>query len=326
MTSPPEGIGQEQTRLMYALLKCLRYFLGQGALALQPTLWYAEGRRYRGLGFEHTLPRAGYAWFLPIIDWARFEFIEGVGAQLAIQEQDLLGVNLLTREARNGHWTIDTLLALLDREEGHPRAQEALLTLLMHTCFRRFRQDVLLLLAKDAAADPTVAREKISNDEVALCHDDVSALFADRPSLVSGNRSMIKSVPAMLDCLWGQGGAISRTHWQDKPFRSYFFKVTSVLHQRPLLRQIWEDRFQIEFLQYHWLLPYPDGNGTLVSTAKHTRKRQWWSVVWRDAVVIQAISDAQWGKGHYQAGPIPLYPATLRMTISELSAHLRLLA
>ncbi|KIM92553.1 hypothetical protein OIDMADRAFT_68218, partial [Oidiodendron maius Zn] len=43
-----------------------------------PTLWYGEGRRTRGLGFEVTMAQAGYAWFLPIIDWVRFEFRDGI--------------------------------------------------------------------------------------------------------------------------------------------------------------------------------------------------------------------------------------------------------
>jgi hypothetical protein len=133
---------------------------------------------------------------------------------------------------------------------------------------------------------------------------------------------MIKSVPAMLDCLWGKGGPINRAHWEGKPFRSHFFKVRSALEGRPYLKSAWDKRFGEEFLKYHWLLPYPDNNGTLISTAKHTRKRQWWSAVLQVSTTGSAALWPEWGKARYRGGPVPVYPATLHMTRAELEAYL----
>jgi hypothetical protein len=319
ITSPPEGIRHDQTRLMYALLKCLRHFLGQGDLAIQPSLWYSEGHSSRGLGFEATIERAGYAWFEPVIDWARFRFTDGIGERFAVREDELLGANTQARDTRNGHWDLDAVLALLV-EERRPRCQEALLLLAMHSCFRRFRQDVLGLLLKDAVGDVPHIADRIARDQVGLCYDEIHALFVDRPSLVSGNRSMIKTVAAMVDCLWGSGGAISRTHWDTKPFRVHFSKVRSALSTHPGLRAAWESRFSDEFLRHHWLLPYPDGNGTIISTAKHTQKRQWFSILPAGAVGFS------WGKAKFRPGSIPPYPPTLLMSASKLQEYLAALS
>ena len=127
---------------------------------------------------------------------------------------------------------------------------------------------------------------------------------------------MIRSVPAMLDCLWGIGRTISRAYWETKPFRTYYTKARKVLARHPPLLALWERDFQTEFLRYHWILPYPDGNGTLVSTAKKTRKRQWFSVLPEGA--LRFI----WGKDRFHKGIFPAYPQTLQMSTQELKRYI----
>jgi len=242
LTSSKDGVRQSQSYLIYSLLKCLRFFFSRSALHIQPTLWYNERedvnhQRRRGLGFESTLSQTGYGWFLPIVDWTQLQIIPEVCPDFVINQKEVLGFDWKTREARNAAWRLDDLLALLPDSSAYPEQQDAILVLMRHLCFRRFRQDVLLLLAKESFPGPVQFRAQIESDEVAFCYDDLSKYFQS-PWLISQNRTALKAPEQIFDAFWGDGPAINRTHFQNKPYRDIFAKATGTLRQYPALNDV----------------------------------------------------------------------------------------
>ena len=77
----------------------------------------------------------------------------------------------------------------------------------------------------------------------------------------------------------------------------------------------WADCFQKEWLEYHWMVPYPDGNGSMISTVKKTGKRQWFSIHRKGDMWV-------WAKAGHQKGRPAAYPSTLTMSLDELTDYL----
>jgi hypothetical protein len=98
-------------------------------------------------------------------------------------------------------------------------------------------------------------------------------------------------------------------------------KVREAVRKHADLLTRWTDCLMEEFLDYHWLLPYPDINGTLISTAKKTRARQWWSID-RDAATKRWV----WARNKARPGRPGPYPRTLQMSVEELTIYLDRLA
>jgi hypothetical protein len=71
-------------------------------------------------------------------------------------------------------------------------------------------------------------------------------------------------------------------------------------------------------MKHHWMLPVPDTNGTLNSTAKNTKRRQWWSAKIIRIGPPTSVKSFKWGKDTFQQGQLPKYPATLLYSREEL--------
>jgi hypothetical protein len=316
LTSPKEGIRQAQSYLLYGLFQCLRFFFSRSALHILPTLWYdrreTDSETRCGLGFETTLPRTGYCWFLPIVDWDRLQLQEDVYPHFVVSPREILGFDWKTREARNASWQLDDLPAA----EACPARQAEILRLLCHLCFRQFRQDVLQLLGKECFLNADEMQSCIQNDTIAFCYSDLSSQFGDL-YLASGNRTKIKTTRDMFDLLWTSSDIGNRVHFENKAYRRMFEKASLTLRRYPAISQEWEASFAHEFFTFHSIVPLPDGNGTLISTAKGSGKRSWWSVT--------GSSNLDWGRSDYNAGKIPAYPASLAMSKTQLGEYLNTL-
>jgi hypothetical protein len=319
LTASSEGLRQSQSYLIYALLKCLRFFFSRSALHIQPTLWYdqredADKKKRRGLGFESTLAQRGYCWILPIVDWARLQIHPDVYLDLVVNPKEVLGYNWKTREARNALWNLDDLLEYIPRAATHLEQQGPILTLICHICFRRFRQDVLLLIAKETFLEPNEIRSRIESDEIPFCHSEISKYF-QTPWLMNRNRSGLTTPEQMFNVFWSDLPSTNRKHYKNKPFREMFAKVRGAIRKYPAVHDVWLSTFRTEFYRFHSLLPYPDSNGTMISTAKNNGRRRWWSMLPKaDAFV--------WGRDQYWTGVLPAYPATLSMSQGEFDAYL----
>jgi hypothetical protein len=317
LTSPKEGIRQAQSNLLYGLFQCLRFFFSRSALHIQPTLWYnhrtTDGRTRCGLGFETTLPQTGYCWFLPIIDWDRLQLREDIYPHFVMNPKEILGFDWKTREARNALWQLDDLLEYLPAAGTRPAQQAEILRLLCHLCFRQFRHDVLKLLGKECFLNPSQMQSCIENDTITFCYSDLSSQFGDL-YLASGNRTKIKTTKEMFDLLWSDSNIGNRTHFENKSYRRMFEKATLALRLYPAMSKEWESSFAHEFFTFHTIVPLPDGNGTLISTAKKSGRRSWWS--------ITGSRNFVWGRSDYNMEKIPAYPALLSMSKPQLDVYL----
>jgi len=318
-TSPREGVGQQQSYVLYSLLKCLRYFFSRSNLQVQPTLWYDQrevrGALKCGLGFESTLAQTGYCWFLPVVNWTRFAFLDTISPHLVINDKDILGVNLRAQRAREASWNLDIVLEKLRGLIGHPEKEQALLLLLCHLCLQRFRRDLLEALAKDTVLPDRDYISLMDRDAVNFSYTALAELFVNPPVLIYQNRAKVKYLHQIFDVFWGTDKAYCRKHWESKPFRHMFFKVSQALQVLPVLRGTWLPLFTREFYTYHWVLPKPDWNGSLISTTKEGGKRAWWSIVQQD-------SGFALGRQKYRRGEVPSFPPTLSMSPSELDRYL----
>ena len=79
-----ELVTWEQTKMMVMFLRCLRFVFGGHLLSRESAIWWSRRethvgelprlRVWIGLGFSNTLPRHGYCWIEPRIDWNRLQF------------------------------------------------------------------------------------------------------------------------------------------------------------------------------------------------------------------------------------------------------------
>ena len=320
LSSPQDGIRQAPSYLIYGLLQCLRFFFSRAALDTQPTLWYnrhvgADGRLRCGLGFETTLPATGYCWFLPVVDWDRFQLREDIYPYFVVNPAEILGFNWKTREARNAAWKLDDVLDCLPGAAAHPKRLQAIVLLICHLCLRQYRQDVLLLLAKECFLNRDEIQSIIEDDGITFCYQDLSKYFGDL-YLTKGNRAKISRPSHMFEALWTDSDTFNRTYFREKSYRTMFRKASLALKPYPEVCG-WEKLFTREFFTFHSVVPLPDGNGTLISTAKDTGKRAWWSV----APGLQG-AELVWGRGKYRKSNIQAYPETLSMSKAQLEVYL----
>jgi hypothetical protein len=321
LTSPLSGVSLERTRVMIVLLKCLRSF-ANGSLPRDQTLWFdtretANGTR-RGLGFETTVSAFGYGWFNPIIDWESFRFLPSISTEIVASKDHFLSWYHNSRHLiQDSAEILDDSIELLATYRTCMSAQKEIMKLMTHICFRQFRRDVVSSLSKELRSHQQAS---LDADSVVFCFEGIKEAFASTPNLVAGNKTTIKTPDMMMECLWGSRSEYNRKHFSDKPFRMMRDKADCILAQYPGLHSLWQSHFTDEFLQYHWILPLPDANGTLISTAKCTFARNWWSLNQRPS-----SSSWVWARREYRPGYPEPFPASLTMTSEAFRAHLETL-
>ncbi|KIW09648.1 hypothetical protein PV08_12101 [Exophiala spinifera] len=319
ITSPRTGIPFERSKLIATLLRCVQRF-SSCEPSRDAVLWYttetAARGRVRGLGFKDTMARRGYGWFSPIIDWQHLSFAPEIASEVVRVSRDLsswyMGSGRLLQDA---HAALGLCLAFMTTSRVSQAHDEAML-LSVHICLREYRRDVLTAMKKELVQWDEA---DFDLDLVQFCHAGIQAALATEPHLVSGNKSKTSTPADLVEWLWGDSIKYNRKSFALKAFRIMRQKVEDALKEdwRPTWNQ-WTDLLQAEFLRHHWLIPYPDINGTLISTAKHTRARQWWSVI-RPSGGTQWI----WGRSKFTPGFPPPYPSTLSMDVSEITMLLQ---
>lgn len=225
----------------------------------------------------------GFGWFKPVVDWEELCFQVAESAELAGVDETLLpwyraGSRLLRDIAQE----LDRCFALLkDRSKSLSVHQEVGL-LMVHICQRQFRRDVLTSLKNELCAWVEGNKEK---DEIQFCNEGLREAFGKDPNLVRGNRAKVQAPHEAIEWLWGSSAAYNRKHFEDKPYRVMYRKaVVAARAKGTVFEEWWQDLFAREFLAYHWLLPYPNINGTLISTSKADGQRQWWAIDRRNGV------------------------------------------
>jgi len=210
---------------------------------------------------------------------------------------------------------LDSCSELLTTFKGFSKAEDEILRLMAHLCFQQFRRDIIESLSKELCSS---LEGDVDSDRILFCYEGVRDAFLGSPNLVSGNKTAIKTPDMMIECLWGSTLQYNRKFFTDKPFRVMYRKTREILAGHAGAQQSWDLLFPKEFLQYHWILPFPDANGTLISTAKGTRAHNWWAVD-----QPKGNLNWVWARAKHRSGHPGQYPKTLQMNTESLAAHLK---
>lgn len=289
----PELVTWEQTKMMAMFLRCLRYVLGGQGLPRESALWWSRRDRvvdeehhvWYGLGFCNTLPRYGYCWLEPRIDWVRLQFLSTVTDHVLFGNNTMKGRYL----RRGGH--VRDFFALTRQLEiatqwiqlrgQSERVQSQLISWIVHICLQQFRIDILQAVKKEIKSEH---RAQALLGKEPWSYEYFDEIFTDGVYLTTGNKSGIKETTQLRHCLFGFGPDDSwrRTHWESKPFRAMYSRADISLSSAfgvasPLYRS-WTRRFTRILFSRHWILPHP-GGGSLLQTSKDGGSRMWFSVM-----------------------------------------------
>ena len=317
LTSRRSAISLARTKVLTCLLTCLRAFANT-AMERDALLWYDDRTwengtvRKRGLGFETTVQTYGYGWLLPVIDWEGLVLESEVDRHFVdIDHRVLSWYAHAKRQRRELNELLQSYAERL-QETGSPKVELDIFQTMAHLCFRQFRGDVIKKVAEAGELRSTVAAN-LDTEALYFCYEGLCAVMVDEPNLVSGNKTLIKHPVDMVEWLWGSSdvGGYNRKHFKDLPYRTMYNQTTRAIDVRVGVKQRWEDHFRCEFIRSHWLLPYPDINGTLLSTAKTTRRRQWWGVSRKRDAIPSDPMPWVWARGAPERGYPPSYPALM---------------
>ena len=318
-----ELVTWEQTKVMAMFLRCLRFVLGGHLLRRESALWWSRRQRHVGepprlrewvgLGFCNTLPRYGYCWIEPRLDWQRLQFLP------AVTDQVLFGNDILKQSYRRRRMfltdfmeptnRVDLAIEWLEKYRSAPEIRQRLVTWLAHICLEQFRLDVLACVEQEILDQ---RQEDAMLGTHSFCHAWFREILANGVHLVSGNRSDLKSPALLADFLFDFDDGATRNHWETRPFRVLYQRA--VRSSRRLSRGLGlevEERVRTELFRHHWILPYPFSEG-LMQTTK-AGDRMWYSCT-TDARAPGRANTCQWdwGRKQWQTGSPPPIPEWLR--------------
>jgi hypothetical protein len=277
----------EQTKMMFAFLRCLRFVIGGHQLEPESAMWASkrtlgeapQQRNWYGLGFCNTLPRYKYCWLEPRIDWQRLCFKPDVTNSMLFGNGVLRG-QTIRRGARLAAF-FDTAVALerglmwIERNRESEAIREEVLSWMVHVCLKQLRLDVLNAVKTEIKEEK---REEAMKGERPFCYGYFDEIMTDGCYLLSGNRCDFKVPSDLAAFLLNDGDGLTRQHWEDKPFRKLYQRARIGLRMQgdelvdKFTRRYWRGLFK-----YHWVLPYPCGNA-LLQTSKGEGRRMWYSI------------------------------------------------
>jgi hypothetical protein len=277
----------EQTKMMFAFLRCLRFVIGGHQLEPESAMWASkrtlgeapQQRNWYGLGFCNTLPRYKYCWLEPQIDWQQLCFKPDVTNSMLFGNGVLRG-QTIRRGARLAAF-FDTAVALerglmwIERNRESEAIREEVLSWMVHVCLKQLRLDVLNAVKTEIKEEK---REEAMKGERPFCYGYFDEIMTDGCYLLSGNRCDFKVPSDLAAFLLNDSDGLTRQHWEDKPFRKLYQRARIGLRMQgdelvdKFTRRYWRGLFK-----YHWVLPYPCGNA-LLQTSKGEGRRMWYSI------------------------------------------------
>lgn len=283
----------EHTRVMLMFLRCLRCSYGHGHPKLSAGCWRDVNetphsaspnglRRTEGLGFQVTIDRYGYCWFLDKVDWDTLTFRIPHGQYMLFNNPSMQ----LAYRARYGQIRdvridlirVDKIYQLMQEFDESPECQTFLTSVLLQICLCAFRKDVFQHIKE--LIQPRFVEEALAG-EVPLCWPSINRVLRGpyRPlQLVSGTRIGIQSADVLFSWLWGWKDDIQRKGWSEKPYRLLFRRCSEIIrlvHGKDSARA-WQQDLRQAFIQSHWIVPYPQGN-RFMKWNNHRHKFTWWS-------------------------------------------------
>ena len=198
--------------MMAMFLRCLRFVFGGHLLRRESALWWSRRERgigesgqlriWYGLGFCNTLPRYGYCWLEPRIDWSRLQFKSEVTDQMLFGNSMLRG-QYLRRGGRVQAFfdttrRMELALQWLANNGDVEAVRERMLLWMVHSCLQQFRMDVLQCVKAEMKEQ---GREEALEGEQPICFEWLDEVMADGVYLMSGNRCDFKVVPSLASFL-----------------------------------------------------------------------------------------------------------------------------
>ncbi len=304
----------EQTKMMAMFLRCLRFVFGGHLLRRESALWWSRRERgigesgqlriWYGLGFCNTLPRYGYCWLEPRIDWSRLQFQSEVTDQMLFGNSMLRG-QYLRRGGRVQAFfdttrRMELALQWLANNGDVEAVRERMLLWIVHICLQQFRMDVLQCVKVEMKEQ---GREEALEGEQPFCFEWLEEVMADGVYLMSGNRCDFKVVPSLASFLFEFDDGRVRNHWKDRPFRKLYrrAKVAIGMQGRELQQSFTTHLLRVLF-QQHWVLPYPCADAFMQTTKQG--ERMWYSIQPQEGVVASeaAAKDWKWARKDWEAG------------------------
>jgi hypothetical protein len=308
----------EHTRIMLMFLRCLRFSYGGGRPQEAAGCWrdirHAPSRdspggfrRTEGLGFQVTMPRHGYAWFLEKMDWETMTFRAPHGQYMLFNNVSMQQAYRArygqVRDVRDDFIRVSKIHQLMQEFRGRPQCQAFLQDTLRQICLCAFRKDVFQhikhLIKKECVEDALAGR-------IPLCWPSVDRALRPqcRPlCLVSGARLAVQSIEVLFTWLWGRkADHFERKHWEDKPYRLLYWRSFELIQLEAghLQARAWKRKLMHSFIRSHWLLPYPQGDRFM----KSQKSRPYWWSSYHAGVDMYYQAQAQEGRGT-RARPLP---------------------
>ena len=285
-------VAWEHTRIMLIFLRCLQLSYGGGIISRSSGCWldrrdvslpHASGRvqRQEGLGFQVTLSRYGYAWFLDKIDWETMTFKAEYAPYMLFNNPSMQAAYRAhyrqIRDVQKDFITVDKVEQLMQDFSHIPTCQKFLEGILRQICLCVFRKDVfedIKLLLKKSCREDAVA------GKIPLCWPSLNQalLLPHRPPrLATGKRLSVQDFDVLFEWLWEWDDArFQRLHWYKKPYRMLYQRsfeaIQRINGKTQALR--WGRSLKESLLKSHWILPYPQGNRFI---KRDKGQVVWWS-------------------------------------------------
>ncbi len=236
-----------------------------------------------GLGITHSIEEHGFG-FLPgyLFDWQRLAIQSDYLRWVSIPEFKISRRHQAFRAQQGTSHFIDEVLALVERvqsDRSPPQCSQFLCEVLVDLILQEYRQvaatKMFLHQTNHAAVRRSIQSDSISFSLQGLTLVD-KQIGGRGMSISTGNKRKFSSGLHLFRWTWTNTVLKEpRKHIENLSFRVYYHRVMEYLQgmgATDLCRRLSVILFY-RFFQQHSALPYPDGNGTLTSTTKHTRER-----------------------------------------------------
>jgi hypothetical protein len=316
-----ELVTWEQTKIMAMFLRCLRFVFGGHLLSRESAIWWSRRERHigepprlrvwYGLGFANTLPRHGYCWIEPRIDWDRLQFQSHVTDNVLFGNRVLQGQYV--RRGRQLQAFVDitrrleVALEWLKEHHNVVEIRDRLIWWIVHICLQQFRIDIVQCVKAEVLEQN---REEAVQGREPICLEWLEQIMGGPIHRMSGNRCDFKHVPQLGHFLFDFDDGLERLHWEDRPFRKLYHRASIAIaflgggSKRAFRQCFWKTLYQ-----YHWVLPYPCANAFMQTTKQG--QRMWYSIQVREGVDVQTAEEKDWiwARKGWQPGTPKAFPS-----------------
>lgn len=320
LSNPVAGITLPSSELLFALFTYLKGFSN-----CQPQrkslLWKRkrktdQGREY-GLALGSSMKRYGFGWITSVVNWQDLRLksvVAGkmIGCRVAIGSSYKPGMRL----GQNDRQLMELCHKHIQTSaKDSPRQQAAMLTA-AHYILRQYRRDVLALIALRKELKAAFLHHD-QHDSIPFCDQALREALSQPPHYVNNYKVVGAYDPgALYEWIMGLGPVPqSRDYMTRKKYRGLLTAIEKVVSFDAGVREAWHSRLRAQFQKYIWAIPYPDTNGTFISTEKKSKKRTFFAAGTRAGNWVYLRKEPL-------PGLPPTYPATLGMSFEELQLYL----